>query len=60
MCEHQKKFSTILKSKIFQDKNFWVYSKPFFKIIGILLLILRFVKSSDQTIIQILRENNQF
>ena len=30
-----------------------VQSKPFIKIIGILILILRFVKSSGQTIIQI-------
>ena len=50
MCEHQKIFSTILKSKIFQHKKIWVYSKPFIKIIGILLLIVRFVKNSDQTI----------
>ena len=34
-----------------------VYGKPFIKIIGILLLIVRFVKSSDQTIIQIIRKN---
>ena len=49
MCEHQKKFLTILKIA--------VYSKPFLKIIGILLLIVRFVKSLDQTIIQIIRKN---
>ena len=34
-----------------------VHSKPFTKIIDILLLIIRFVKSSDQTIIQIIRKN---
>ena len=34
-----------------------VHSKPFIKIIGILLLTVRFVKSSDQTIIQIIRKN---
>ena len=33
-----------------------VYSKPFIKIVGILLLIVRFAKSSDQTI-QIIRKN---
>ena len=49
MCEHQKKILTILKIA--------VYSKPFLKIIGILLLIVRFVKSLDQTIIQIIRKN---
>ena len=42
MCEHQKIFSTILKSKTFQHKKIWVYSKPFIKIIGSLLLIVRF------------------
>ena len=47
-------FSTILNSKIFQDKKIVVDSKPFIKIIGILLLIVRFVKNSDQTIIQII------
>ena len=34
-----------------------VHSKPFIKIIGILLLIVRFVKCSDQTIIQIISKN---
>ena len=34
-----------------------MYSKQFIKIIGILLLTVRFVKSSDQTIIQIIRKN---
>ena len=34
-----------------------VHSKPFMKIIGILLLIVRLGKSSHQTIIQIIREN---
>ena len=48
MCEHPKIFSTILNSKIYQDKNITVHSKPFIKMIGILLLIVRFVKSSDQ------------
>ena len=33
-----------------------VYSKPFIKISGILLLIVRFVESSDQTIIEIIRK----
>ena len=35
------------------NKKIVVQSKPFIKIIGILILILRFVKSSGQTIIQI-------
>ena len=34
-----------------------VHSKPFIKIIAILLLIVRFAKSSDQTIIQIIRKD---
>ena len=36
-----------------------MYSKPFIRIIGILLLIVRLVKSSNQTmtIIQIIRKN---
>ena len=34
-----------------------VHSKPFIKIIGILLLMVRFVKISDQAIIQIIRKN---
>ena len=34
-----------------------MYSKSFIKIIGILLLIVRFAKSSDQTIVQIIRKN---
>ena len=50
MYEHQKTFSTILKSKIF------VYSKPFIKIISVLLLIFKFVKSSWQSIVQIIRK----
>ena len=33
------------------------HSKPFIKISGILLLIVRFVKCSDQTIIQIISKN---
>ena len=57
MCEHQNFFPRILKYKIFSDKTIVVYSKPFTKLIGILLLIVRFVKSSDQTIIQIIRKN---
>ena len=58
MCKHQKTFWTILKSKIIYDKNIVAYSKPFIKIIGILLLIVRFVKRSDQTIIQIIRKKS--
>ena len=50
MCEHQKIFTMILKSKIFQDKKKIMYSKPFIKIIVILLLIFRCIKSRDQTI----------
>ena len=57
MCEHPIIFLTILNSRIFQDKKIVVHSKPFIKIIGILLLVVRFVKSSDQTIIQIIRKN---
>ena len=34
-----------------------VHNKPFIKAIGALLLIVRFVKSSDQTIIQVIRKN---
>ena len=34
-----------------------VHSEPFIKIIGILLLIVRFVKTWDQTIIQIIKKN---
>ena len=41
-----------------------IHSKPFIKIIDILLLIVRFVKSSDQTIIihiiKKLKKKNQF
>ena len=37
MCEHQKNFSTILKSKIFWDDNFVVYSKPSIKIIYLVI-----------------------
>ena len=39
------------------DKKIVVHSKPSIKIIGILLLIVRFVKSSDHTIIEIIRKN---
>ena len=53
MCEHQKIFSSILKSKI---KKIVAYSKPFIRIIYILLLIVKFAKSSDQTIIQVIRK----
>ena len=38
-------------------KKLVVHSNPFIKIIGIFLLIARFVKSSDQTIIQTIRKN---
>ena len=44
MCEHQ-------------DKKMVVHSETFIKLISILLLIVRFVKSSDQAIIQIIRKN---
>ena len=54
MCEHPKIFSRILNSGDFKGKKIMVHSKPFIKIIGILLLIVSFVKSSDQTIIQIM------
>ena len=57
MCAHPKKFSTVLNSKIFQDKKILVYSKPFIEIVGISLVIVRFAKSSDQTIIQIIRKS---
>ena len=57
MCTHPKKFSTVLNSKIFQDKKILVYSKPFIEIVGISLVIVRFAKSSDQTIIQIIRKS---
>ena len=45
MCEHQDK------------KKIVMHSKPCIKIIGILLLIVTLVKSSDWTIIQIIRKN---
>ena len=54
MCEHPKFFSRILNSGDSKVKNIVVHSKAFIKIIGILLLIVNFVKSSDQTIIQIM------
>ena len=38
-------------------KEIVVYSKAFIKIIGILLLIVRFVLSSDQTIIQVITKS---
>ena len=38
-------------------KEIVVHSKPFIKIIGIFLLIVRFVRSSDQTILEIIRKN---
>ena len=57
MGEDQEIFPTILKSKIFSDKKMLMYSKLFINIIGILLLIVSFVKGSDQTIIQIMRKN---
>ena len=34
-----------------------MYSKPFIKIIGVFSLIVKFAKSSDQTIIHIKRKN---
>ena len=55
MCKHQSIFSTILKPKMLK---FWcIVSKPSIKLTVILLLIVRFVKSSDKTIIQIIRKN---
>ena len=33
-----------------------VHSKPFIKIIGILLLVVMFVKNADRIIIQIIRK----
>ena len=52
----QKILLNILLTVKMELKNL-VHSKPFMKIIGILLLIVRLGKSSDQTIIQIIREN---
>ena len=46
-----------VKSKIFYDEKFLGYTKPFIKTIGIFLLTVRFVKSSDRTNIQIIRTN---
>ena len=60
MCGHPKCFSTILKPQVLKDKKIVVHSKQFFKIIGILLLIARFVKSSDQNTIQTIKKINQF
>ena len=34
-----------------------VHGKPFINIIGILVLMVRFAKSSGQTVIQIIRKN---
>ena len=51
-CEHQD--GMCVRTKI---KKVVVHSNPFIKIIGIFLLVVRFVKSSDQTIIQIIRKN---
>ena len=49
------------RSQIFKKMpfklHFKVYSKPFIKIIGIFLLTVRSVKSSDQTFTQITRKN---
>ena len=57
-CVSTKKFfDDFINFKIFLDKKVLVCSKPFIKIIAILLLIIMFVKSSDQTIIQIIRKN---
>ena len=42
---------------IFQDKENLFHSKPFIKMIDILMLIVSLVESTDQTIIQIIREN---
>ena len=53
MCEHLKIFQqfSILRYSMFHEyskiKKNVVYSKPFIQIIGILLLIVRFVKSLD-------------
>ena len=49
--------------KFFNDFKFWdkrivVHNKRFIKISGILLLIVKFVKSSDQTITQIIRNKS--
>ena len=56
MCEHPNFFSKVLRySKI---KKMWCVVNHLSKNQnGILLLIVRFVKSSDQTIIQIIRKN---
>ena len=40
----------------YQDKKIVVHSKPSIRKIGILLLTVRFVKPSDQTIIQIIKK----
>ena len=57
MCQHLRIFSAILNSKIFSDKEIVLHNKQFIKIIGILLLIVRFDQSSDKTIIQIIRNH---
>ena len=49
----QKLFPTI-----FKKKKLWCICKPFFKIIDILFLMVRFAKSSGQTIIQIIRKKS--
>ena len=53
----QKLFSHFQILRCSKIKKNVLHSKPFIKIIGILLLISRFVKSWDQTIIQIIRKN---
>ena len=57
MCQHLRIFSAILNSKIFSDKEIVLHNKQFIKIIGFSLLIVRLDQSSDQTIIQIIRNH---
>ena len=54
----QKKFYLFLNYIfIFYEKKIVVYGKPFIKAIGILLLIVRFAKSRDHTLIQTIKKN---
>ena len=57
MCVHPNFFSKFLNSIRYSfTKKSVVHSKPSTKIIGILLLIVRFAKSQDQIITQIIKK----
>ena len=58
-CVTPKIFQWFWILRYSQIKKVVVHSKPFIKAIDILLLKVRFVKSSDQTIIQIMNKKNK-